>query len=121
MSVRDVPVLVPPTELTHETMEAFEALVLVHLEGQAPGLVVDLMDVEFVNSSGLGTLVRAGLRLDAREKRFALARPSASVERAIRLVGLDEVLPLFATVREALGFVTSPRRPAPADGAAAEA
>jgi anti-anti-sigma factor len=83
--------------------------------------VVDLRDVEFVNSSGLGTLVRAGLRLDARQKRFALARPAPSVERAIKLVGLDEVLPLFATVREALGFVARPREQTPTGGAAAEA
>lgn len=65
-------------------------------------LVVDLAEVSFVDSSGLGALI-AGLkaaRLAGGDLR--LARPTAQTRSLFQLVGLDRALRLYATVEDAL-------------------
>lgn len=68
-------------------------------------LVVDLAEVSFVDSSGLGALI-AGLkaaRLAGGDLR--LAQPTAQTRSLLQLVGLDRALRLYATVEDALaGF-----------------
>lgn len=100
-----IPVLAPPPELTGATLAAFEAEVLRHVDTEVAGLVVDLGQVHFVDSTGLGILVKAGLRLDARQKRLALARPRDAVARAISIVGLGQILRTFASLQGAMDFV----------------
>jgi anti-sigma B factor antagonist len=65
-------------------------------------LVVDLGDVEFLDSTGLGVLV-AGLNR-AREVggSLALVCPQERVLKPFRITGLDEVFAIHNTVDEAL-------------------
>ncbi len=76
-----------------------------HLGSEADGIVLDLAAVRFINSAGLGCLVKTGMHLDRQGRRLALACPQRSVEATLRLVGLDSKLPLFKSVQEALDFV----------------
>jgi anti-anti-sigma factor len=65
-------------------------------------LVVDLGDVTFIDSSGLGALI-AGLkaaRLAGGDLR--IARPNAQARLILELTTLDQVLHPFASVEEAL-------------------
>lgn len=65
-------------------------------------LVVDLGDVNFLDSTGLAALV-AGLNR-ARELggSLTLACPQERLVRRLRLTGLDEVFVVYATVADAL-------------------
>ena len=74
---------------------------VLHQAGAGP-VILDLSDVEFLSSSGLGHLVA----LDEEGRR--LSRPlrivvdeSRPVVRPITTMGLDDVLSLFRTVNEA--------------------
>jgi anti-sigma B factor antagonist len=65
-------------------------------------LVIDLVDVSFIDSSGLGALI-GGLkaaRLAGGDLRIARANEQARV--VFELTRLDRVLPLYASVEEAL-------------------
>ena len=111
MSSHAIPVLVPPSEITEKSLEQLRAALAPHLDAPGPGIVLDLELVEFINSSGLGTLVQVGMRLDGHGRRLVLARPNKTVERMLRLVGLDAKMPMFRSVEEAsLAIVV---RPAP--------
>jgi anti-sigma B factor antagonist len=105
MSALRVPVVTPPRELTDASLPAFEAQVEPLLAGAGPGMVLDLAGVSFINSTGLGFLVKVGMKLDAANRRLALARPDRNIERTLRLIGLDQKLPLFKTLGDATGFV----------------
>jgi anti-sigma B factor antagonist len=53
-------------------------------------LIVDLSDLSFMGSSGIGALVRARNRIRAGGLGdLVLARPGAIVRRALEIVGLD--------------------------------
>lgn len=107
MTGPDIPIVAPPAELTDASLEGFEATLRPFVKGAGPGLVLDLEGVVFINSTGLGYIVKLGMQLDRQQRRFALARPARQVERTIRLIGLDSKLPLFGTLEEASGFVAS--------------
>lgn len=100
-----VPVIVPPPELTDASIAGFEQEVAPHLAAPGPGIVLDLGDVTFINSTGLGSLVKIGMRLDRDGRLLALARPDKQVERMLRLIGLDSKLPVFKSIAEASGHV----------------
>lgn len=107
MSTASIPIVQPPEELTDETVADFEAMMVVHLQADGPGVVVDLWEVSFISSAGLGCLVKFGMRLDRRGRRLALARPDPNVEKSVRLIRLESKLPMFPSVSEAAGHVAS--------------
>jgi anti-sigma B factor antagonist len=68
----------------------------------ASGLVVvDLRGLEFMDSTGLSTLVKAHQRAEQAGKRFALVRGSQQVQRLLNLTGVEDRM-LFADSPEEL-------------------
>ncbi|HYY21031.1 MAG TPA: STAS domain-containing protein [Thermoleophilaceae bacterium] len=68
----------------------------------ALGMVLDLSDLSFVDSSGVELLFRLGERLEERRQRLVVALPEgAPVERVFDIVRFAERLPLAGSVEEA--------------------
>jgi anti-anti-sigma factor len=98
------PVLPAPREYGAATLNVFQALLAPHLES-ARALVVDLEEVTLITSSALGQLVHVGQRLRQRGALLVLARGRRRVVRVFETVGLESVMPLFATLEEAFDFL----------------
>jgi anti-sigma B factor antagonist len=83
---------------------------LVRASSEGAGeIVVDLLRVPFVDSVALAVLVEASKRTTARGGVFRVVSDDRRIARIIEISGLDRVLRLHPTLREALGFVeTSP-------------
>ncbi|MGV0815438.1 STAS domain-containing protein [Mycolicibacterium boenickei] len=64
-------------------------------------IVVDLSAVEFLASAGMGVLVAAHEKLGD-TARFAVVADGPATSRPLKLVGIAEVVDLFATLDEAL-------------------
>jgi anti-sigma B factor antagonist len=64
-------------------------------------VVVDLAEVEFVDSTTLGVLIEARSRL-ANKRGFLLAAPGRETARALQISGLDRHLSVHDTVEAAL-------------------
>lgn len=64
-------------------------------------LVVDLADVDFVDSTALGVLIEARTKLENRQS-FLLAAPGRETHRALTISGLDQHLAVHETVDAAL-------------------
>jgi anti-sigma B factor antagonist len=64
-------------------------------------LVVDLGEVEFIDSTALGVLIEARSRLHDRNA-FVLAAPGLETKRALEISGLDRHFAVRDTVPEAL-------------------
>ena len=64
-------------------------------------VVVDLSEVEFLDSTALGVLIEARTRLDSQGK-FLLAAPALETRRALQISGLDRHFSVHDTVPEAL-------------------
>ncbi|HUQ22435.1 MAG TPA: STAS domain-containing protein [Gaiellaceae bacterium] len=68
---------------------------------QPDRLVVDLGEVDFVDSTTLGVLIEARTRLANRQS-FLLASPGLETHRALAISGLDQHLAVHETVESAL-------------------
>ena len=65
-------------------------------------IVLNLEDVPFIDSAGLGVLAVNSASAKAQGGALKLAAPQARVKDALELVRLNQVLPFFATEQEAL-------------------
>lgn len=72
---------------------------LILLDRQLPrGLILDLSELEFMDSSGTAVLVNTERRARMLGCAFALAAPQAVVSRVLRISGLDQHFLVFESV-----------------------
>ncbi|MGE0669146.1 MAG: STAS domain-containing protein [Sphingomonadales bacterium] len=79
---------------------AFKTDLVQNVTGQPDRVVVDVSEVEFMDSTGLGVFVSL-LKLMSKEGRIAVAGPSPGVRKLIEVTRLDRLFPLHATIGEA--------------------
>lgn len=77
-----------------------------HLEG-AHALVLDLDGVGFLGSSGLSVLVETGTQVAKTDVKWAIVASKRTVTRPLQATGLDDALPLYQSVADAVSAVTA--------------
>lgn len=78
--------------------DALESVV----EMGAQAMVIDCGSVDWISSEGLALLVRLKTDCEETELGFGICNLNESTEKAIRIVQLHRILPLFGTLEEAL-------------------
>jgi anti-sigma B factor antagonist len=76
-------------ELDMAEIERFEAALADLEQARPPEIVVDLTDLDFIDSSGLSALLDADARARHEQRRLLMTRPSESIMRMLRLTLLD--------------------------------
>ncbi|MCI2395638.1 STAS domain-containing protein [Aliiroseovarius sediminis] len=71
-------------------------------EGSPDRIVLDMTQVDFIDSSGLGAIV-AVMKQACPDKSFELANLSPTVEKVFKLTRMDTVFTIHASVEAALG------------------
>jgi anti-anti-sigma factor len=89
-------------ELDLASSPMFEAELARVIESDAEQLILDLRELEFMDSSGLGTLVRAHQRAEETGKQFGLVKGPQQVQRLLTLTGVEDRLTLADTPEELL-------------------
>ena len=81
----------------HTVLELDRALARVQADG-CTHVLIDLWDVNFIDSVGLGVLLSAKRRAQKGTCGFAVvAEPNGVVHRVLEGAGIDDALPLYAT------------------------
>jgi anti-sigma B factor antagonist len=88
-------------ELDLYTAPAVRKTLLTLAAEQPERLVIDLEDVEFIDSTALGVLIEARATLTNRSA-FRLAAPGVETHRALEISGLDRHLAVHESVGAAL-------------------
>jgi anti-anti-sigma factor len=84
------------------TTPQLSAAIGVALAGSPAGLIVDLSQVDFLASAGLGLLIATHDEVTP-NARFGVVADGVAVRRPITVLGLDSVITLYRTVEDALG------------------
>jgi anti-anti-sigma factor len=87
-------------ELDLYNAEEIRAALTKAIDGSPDKVVVDMSDVEFVDSTALGVLIEARSKLG--RDGLALAAPQVDTRRTLQVSGLDRHLPVHDTVEDAL-------------------
>lgn len=100
--VSGVPVVVTPGEIDITNAGGLRAALL-EAAGRGPGgFVVDMSRTEFCDTAGLHALVLAHKRAGANSGGVRLVITGAAVLRIFAITGLDDVIPHYASLEEAL-------------------
>ncbi|MDV3128851.1 STAS domain-containing protein [Mycobacterium sp. 21AC1] len=83
------------------TAPQLEEAIAAAAKSSPPAMVVDLSAVEFLASAGMGVLVAAHGDLTP-AVRFAVVADGPATSRPLKLVGIADVVDLYATLDEAL-------------------
>jgi anti-sigma B factor antagonist len=88
-------------DMSHE--EQLRAELHRAVEADTKGIVVDLTECEFIDSSGIRALLltREEKHPDGRSETLAVAASSDQILRILGVMGLDQVIPIKPTVEEA--------------------
>ena len=68
---------------------------------EAEKLVLDMGDLGFVDSAGVGALVQLFVHCRGKSQKFALARLNPQGLAVMQVAGLNKLLPHFPTIEEA--------------------
>lgn len=83
------------------------ALSAVLADDQEGGVLVDLSDCGFIDSTGLSLLVEAKRQLGDDQRGFGVCCPDADVRRLLELTGIDQAVGLFDTRDEAVAALSN--------------
>ncbi|MEO5680827.1 MAG: STAS domain-containing protein [Acidimicrobiales bacterium] len=79
-------------ELDMATAELLDEAFAAVLDGGGPGVVVDLANLSFLDSTGIASLLGAGQRAKDHGRSFVVRAPRRPVLKALRLTGVDQIL-----------------------------
>lgn len=93
-------------EIDVVSRERFEAAMSEALDAGGP-MVVDMREVTFCDSTGLNALVTANRHAIERGTAMALVALAPRVRRVFRITAVDEFIPIYDTLREAINALPS--------------
>lgn len=95
-------VIVVSGELDLASAPALEEELNRALTNGADLLIVDLRELEFIDSTGLGLLIKANRQAEAAGRRFAIVRGQSQVQRLLGVTGIEQRLTLVNSPEELL-------------------
>jgi anti-sigma B factor antagonist len=95
-------------ELDLYTAPQLREELLLALSAPLSGLVVDLDDLVFLDSTGLGLLIGAMRRAEAGGTSLRIVCTQPDILRILHVSGLDQVLPVDPSVESAQGVLSRP-------------
>ena len=77
-----------------------DTAIIAAIESGSSSLVIDLTDVSFMDSSGLGVIVRGLKRCREADKDLDLVITNERVLKVFGITGLDQVIPIHDSVED---------------------
>jgi anti-anti-sigma factor len=93
--------IVASGELDLAATSEMSAIFAMSAAGPQEAVVLDLMAVDFIDSSALGTILRAAQQLEASGKRLHVVAPDGPVRRLLEITGTAQRFSLHGTREQA--------------------
>jgi len=87
-------------EVDLATSPELDIAIIAAIDFGATSVVIDLTDVSFMDSSGLGVIVRALKRCREAENDLDLVITNERVLKVFGITGLDQVIPIHASIQD---------------------
>ena len=94
-------------ELDQSTAPELRTALANVFDEESGGVLVDLSDCAFIDSTGLSLLVETKRHLAEESRRFGVCCPDADVRRLLELTGIDQAVGLFDTRDEAIAALAA--------------
>ena len=97
-----VPIIDLSGEVDAYTSARFREAMVDLIETGAANLIVSMMKVEYIDSSGLGALVGGLKRSTERGGRIVIVCDNPQIRKVFEITGLEKVFPLYAVEADAV-------------------
>ena len=97
-----VPVVLAPEEIDITNADRLRAALLHAEAGPSTVLVIDMTRTQFCDSAGLHALIGAHKRAQAEGRQVRVVAAGVQVRRIIALTSLDRLIPVYASLDQAL-------------------
>lgn len=87
-------------EVDLATSPALDTAIIAAIESGTSSVAIDLTDVSFMDSSGLGVIVRGLKRCREADKDLDLVITNERVLKVFGITGLDQVIPIHASIQD---------------------
>jgi len=101
-SIGGCPVLKLAGEVDAYTCPQFREALIRSLDAEGADLVLDMQDVEYIDSNGLGALVGALKRASEKNGHISIVCSNPQVTKVFRITGLVKVFDMHTSLDEAL-------------------
>ena len=101
-AVKDAIVLEVKGDLTYSNRAAFKTAVEQVKNRGCRHLIVNMEQVRFVDSSGLGLLVLVSQNLKLQQSQLSLLKPQSYVREIMGLANIPKMIPIYETEGDAL-------------------
>jgi anti-anti-sigma factor len=98
----DLAVVKATGEIDASTVDILGTAVSTALAEGYRRVLTDFSNVTFIDSTGLGLLVKSHRDAEASSARFGVVHPTASTRKLIRVLGLDQLLHIYDSTEQAL-------------------
>jgi anti-sigma B factor antagonist len=98
----DIPMARCAGIINSDTLAPFRSYLTRIMGKQPKRFILDFKDVTYINSSGIGELIRLGDAFEGFGGTFVLTHPSLEVMHLIKLLGLENLLPVLPEPRTAV-------------------
>jgi len=99
--LRDAPGVAVHGEVDISVADALEEVLDAAIRESVGAFIVDLSDLDFIESTGLQVLLRARGLLGREDRELAIVCPHGPVRRVFELAGLSELFALYESREEA--------------------
>lgn len=89
-------------ELDLGATDEMSALFVMAIAGPQNAVILDLTGVEFIDSSALGTILRAAQQIEGAGKRLHVVASEGAVRRLLEITGVAQIFRLHLTRADAL-------------------
>ena len=87
-------------EVDLATSPDLDVAIIAAIESGTSSVAIDLTDVSFMDSSGLGVIVRGLKRCREADKDLDLVITNERVLKVFGITGLDQVIPIHASIKD---------------------
>ena len=82
-------------EIDHYQIDIFKKAVYELADSDANSIIIDLKNVTFIDSSGIGVLVSGYKKIAARRGHFGLLNVGNDIYALLKLSTIDKVIPIY--------------------------
>lgn len=100
--LREIPVIELNGEVDAYTCARLREAMISAIEDGGASLVVNMRAVDYIDSSGLGTLVGGLKRVAERKGKIALCCTNPQIRKVFDITGLVKVFPIYGSEEEAV-------------------
>ncbi|MHB1000539.1 MAG: STAS domain-containing protein [Armatimonadota bacterium] len=105
--VSGIPVIKATGEIDVYTVPEFKSSINKVIDSGAKDLIIDLTDIDYMDSGGFGVLLGATKRIRLKNGVILLAGCSDAIERMLKITRLDTIFGMFPNIDDAVMNIIS--------------